>query len=73
MRSNFFKQAPNTLVRVDGDADSADDVVLEWGLGEGCAELVLLTPEYKGPPLLPVAGAFFVLCAALIGASTTGS
>ena len=47
------KIGPNTLVRVLGTEGGA----LRWALDEGVDELVLLTPEYKGPPLLPVAAA----------------
>jgi len=59
--------SPNTLVRVVGEGGA-----LRWQLDEGVDELVLLTPEYKGPPLLPVAGAFLAACAALVVAAGAG-
>jgi len=57
--------SPNTLVRVSGD------VTLRWTVDEGVDELVLLSPEYRGPPLAPIAAAVLFLFVALI-ASTTG-
>ena len=53
---------PNTLVRVSKAA------TLQWLADEG--ELVILSPEYKGPPLLPIAGALFLTFAALIVVSS---
>ena len=35
-------------------------------------EMVLLTPEYKGPPLLPIAGGLFLAFGVLIAASFSG-
>ena len=60
-----FDVAPNTLVRVDADA------TLKWERS-GDEELVLLTPEYQGPPLLPIAGGFLAVCVALIVAVSSG-
>ena len=55
---------PNTLVRVSKPA------TLQWLADEG--ELVILTPEYKGPPLLPIAGALFLTFGLLIAVSSGG-
>ena len=56
--------APNSLVRVgDGGA------TLRWVPDD---ELLLLTPEYKGPNLLPVAAGIFVLFAALLAVAGGG-
>lgn len=59
---------PNTMVTVRGEVGGA----LRWELEEGVDELVLLTPEYKGPPLLPVMGGFLVTFAALIAVAGGG-
>ena len=59
---------PNDLVRVNGDGQA-----LSWSCAEGCAEMVILTPEYNGPPLLPVVAGFLVACVALITATASGS
>lgn len=56
--------APNTLVTVDADCS------LRWQPSD--AEMVLLTPEYKGPPLLPIVGGMFAVFTALIVATTAG-
>ena len=56
-----FSVSLNSLVRVQ-----ADDTSLFWSVDDECQEMVLLTPEYRGPPLLPVVGAFVLLCAALV-------
>ena len=61
-----FAVAPNSLVKVL-DEDGAE---LRWLPDEG--EMVLLTPEYQGPPLLATAGGFLVLCATLIAATAVG-
>lgn len=63
---------PNSLVSV---STSEAEVTLVWtpvegSGGEMSSEMVLLTPEYKGVPLLPIAAAFFVSCAGLIAATT---
>ena len=54
---------PNSLVRV-----TSDDT-LQWSLDDGTDKLVVLTPEYQGPPLAIVAGIFAVLCVGLIAVS----
>ena len=36
------------------------------------SEMVLLTPEYNGPPLLPIAGGLFLAFAALIATTFSG-
>lgn len=66
--------AVGMLVTVGSDATAefAPRALLRWTPDDECDELVLLTPEYKGVPLLPVAGAFFAMCAALIVATTGG-
>ena len=64
-----YAVAPNTLVRV---RDGMADVPMEWTPDDGSEELVLLTPEYRGPPLLPIAGSFLIVFAALIAASFGG-
>ena len=56
--------AVNTLVRVDGAT------TLRWV--PDADELVLLTPEYKGPNLLPVVGGFLVLMIALVAVAGGG-
>ena len=61
-----FAVSPNTLVRVVGDGE------LRWSLNEGVDEIVLLTPEYRGPPLLPIAAGFLVASIALIAVSSGG-
>ena len=53
----------NTLVRVDGAT------TLRWVPDD---ELVLLTPEYKGPNLLPFAAGFVVLMVALVAVTGGG-
>ena len=58
---------PNTLISVPGEAE------LRWELADGVDEMVLLTPEYKGPPLVPIAAAFFLTFAALIAVSSGGA
>ena len=55
--------AVNTLVRVDGGG------TLRWVPDD---ELVLLTPEYKGPNLLPFVGGFVVLMVALVAVAGGG-
>ena len=55
--------AVNTLVRVDSPT------TLRWVPDD---ELVLLTPEYKGPNLLPFAAGFVVLMVALIAVAGGG-
>ena len=55
--------AVNTLVRVDGGG------TLRWVPDD---ELVLLTPEYKGPNLLPFAAGFVVLMVALVAVAGGG-
>ena len=55
--------AVNTLVRVDGAT------TLRWVPDD---ELVLLTPEYKGPNLLPFAAGFLVLMIGLIAVAGGG-
>ena len=62
-----FTVTPNTLIRVR----SGEGATLRWTLDDGCAELVILTPEYQGPPLLPIIGAFLAVCAVLV-VSTAG-
>ena len=54
----------NTLVRVDSAT------TLRW-VPDG-DELVLLTPEYKGPNLLPFAAGFVVLMVALVAVAGGG-
>ena len=65
---------PNSLVSVNTSDEAKVTLVwtpvLEGSGGERSSEMVLLTPEYKGVPLLPVAAAFFVSCAGLIAATT---
>ena len=56
--------AVNTLVRVDSAT------TLRW-VPDG-DELVLLTPEYKGPNLLPFAAGFVVLMVALVAVAGGG-
>ena len=56
--------AVNTLVRVDGGG------TLRW-VPDG-DELVLLTPEYKGPNLLPFAAGFVVLMVGLVAVAGGG-
>ena len=56
--------AVNTLVRVDGAT------TLRW-VSDG-DELVLLTPEYKGPNLLPFAAGFVVLMVGLVAVAGGG-
>lgn len=56
--------AVNTLVRVDGAT------TLRW-VPDG-DELVLLTPEYKGPNLLPFAAGFVVLMVGLVAVAGGG-
>ena len=56
--------AVNTLVRVDGGG------TLRWV--PDADELVLLTPEYKGPNLLPFAAGFVVLMVALVAVAGGG-
>ena len=53
--------APNSLLSVTTDSSS-----LSWTLDEDCDELVVLTPEYQGPPIALVAGVFAILCIGLI-------
>ena len=62
------------VLAVGGDTSSefAPRAVLRWTPDADCDELLLLTPEYKGLPLLPVFGGFFVVFGALI-ASTLGA
>ena len=56
--------AVNTLVRVDSAT------TLRWVPDDD--ELVLLTPEYKGPNLLPFAAGFVVLMVALVAVAGGG-
>jgi len=67
--SERYSVGPNSLVSV---SPSEQSVTLEWTSEDGGAdgELVLLTPEYKGPPLLPFAAAFFACCAGLVAVSS---
>ena len=58
--------APNTLVTV------TEACSLSWVLDAG-AEMVVLTPEYKGPPLGLVAGGLFGALAVLVATSFGGS
>ena len=46
-----------------------DGCTLSWLPADGCKEIVILTPEYKGPPLALVAAGFAALCV-LLGVST---
>ena len=62
------KVKPNSLVRVLAE----DGAELQWVPAPPCQELVLLTPEYRGPSLLPVVGGFAVACVALIAATANG-
>ena len=62
-----FAVTPNTLITVR----SEEGATLRWTLDDGCAELIILTPEYQGPPLLPIIGAFLAACVVLV-ASTAG-
>ena len=55
-----------SLVKVTAE----DGVALRWVPDDG--EMLLLTPEYQGPPLLVTAGGFILACAALIAATATG-
>ena len=55
-----------SLVKVTAE----DGVALRWVPDDG--EMLLLTPEYQGPPLLVTAGGFVLACAALIAATATG-
>ena len=63
--NNSVPVTPNSLLRVTTDSST-----LSWTLDEGCDELVVLTPEYQGPPIALVAGVFAVLCIGLILASS---
>ena len=59
---------PNTLVRVRGD-----EVALYWQPDDSrCSEMILLTPEYRGPPLLPIVAGFGLACVALVVAASGG-
>ena len=55
--------APNSLVTVDSAA------TLRWSPD---GELILLTPEYKGPNLLPIAAGLVVLTAGLFAIAGSG-
>ena len=55
------------LIRVNEQAE------LRWEPDDSVAEMVILSPEYRGPPLLPVVGAFAALCVLLIAATSGGS
>jgi hypothetical protein len=57
--------APNSLVKVCAD----EGATLCWMPD---SELVLLTPEYRGPPLLPIVGGFFFACVLLVAATAAG-
>ena len=61
-----FAVTPNTLVRLRGSG-----ATLLWS-AESSEEMVLLTPEYKGPPLLPVVAAFLLASVGLIAVSSGG-
>ena len=50
---------PNALITVD------ESCTLTWAFGDGVEEIVLLTPEYQGPPLFAVAAAFALMTAGL--------
>ena len=52
------------LLTVRGDGD------LLWEASSD--EMVLLTPEYKGPPLLPIAGGIFLAFGVLVAATMSG-
>ena len=63
-----YPVVPNTLVCVRGDG------TLRWEPNDA-TELVLLSPEYRGPPVLPIAGgllALFTLLTAAALASSSG-
>ena len=58
--------APNSLIEVK-DAGS-----LVWSVGDDCNEMILLTPEYRGPPIALVAAVFVAMCAALVATAGLG-
>ena len=61
-----FDVAPNSLIEVM-EAGS-----LLWSVGEDCNEMILLTPEYRGPPIALVAGGFAIALVALVLAAGLG-
>lgn len=62
---------PEVAVDVGTMLEVSEPCTLVW-MPDNKLGFVLLTPEYKGPPLLAVAAAFFVLFGGLIAATTGG-
>ena len=50
-------------VEVGSLLEVSEACTLSWLPEAGCEEMVILTPEYKGPPIAFVAAAFVGLCA----------
>ena len=86
-RRYVLEGAGTVRARVGGEPSAADEQVpvavgtmlevteectLAWLPEPGCKELVILTPEYKGPPLAAVGAAFALLLAVLVVAGTGG-
>ena len=59
-------------VEVGSLLEVSEACTLTWLPEAGCEEIVILTPEYKGPPIAGVAAAFVGLCAVLLLAVSTG-
>jgi hypothetical protein len=53
-------------ISVGAMLEVSDACTLSWLPDEGCKEIVILTPEYKGPPLALVAGGFAAFCVLLV-------
>ena len=59
-------------VEVGSLLEVSEACTLTWLPEAGCEEIVILTPEYKGPPIAGVAAAFVGLCAVSLLAVSTG-
>ena len=59
-------------VEVGSLLEVSEACTLTWLPEAGCEEIVILTPEYKGPPIAFVAAAFVGLCAISLLAVSTG-
>jgi hypothetical protein len=57
-------------VEVGSLLEVSETCTLSWLPEAGCEEMVILTPEYKGPPIAFVAAAFLGLCAISLAAVT---
>ena len=59
-------------VEVGSLLEVSEACTLTWLPEAGCEEIVILTPEYKGPNLLPFAAGFLVLMVGLIAVAGGG-